>query len=741
MAAGVPDPEIVQRLEDPSSYGSINTVCGFILKRLRDAGLIFDQIYPPSRLGAHPNNRGSYGVNVETVHSLGEDIVQLGWSWDQVRVDAALAVQEDPSDGYIQAFNAQLAAGTPKLAPCPLHSIDAGTLTNGHTTLFLRALEAGVPCDKEEISVNGRMSLAHVSAKQPEIGKVVQSGWRWAVLHHSTPKLYGTKLFELLSDRANVSASRSESEVQVLLKIYRKANEYQQRDEAIPWESIYREIIRTKPKCMDQLESFISFVKAFGSFVPCLAEFHKKYVPNERVVPGAFYQKVESFIVKHNKTNLKVPLFRVALLKAEYSCPEAYISGGRCSYISKAVIDAAGRKHGDITRRAEAVLSMARQLVQQHSDKVSGDDKNRLFGKLDVDVVRVALHKTHDAVVLYDSVEQAGHAFWLQLKDIVGDGLEKNPWETHAPQQSASSTLSSSAQGPDGMQAFSAIGEHMPTDSTEYLRTQGFVVGGFVVSKKDKAARYTIERIDSSITLKDSTRTDGTFETFDLPGFLSQFKCFEEETYPTTEEYQGKGNEAYDLAAIRGFVTWALASLSQQNPLPNVTMYKKPEKRVFAAADYKAGQLVLLPESTGIVVVKPGSKEPKRAIDLGCLSSISDKAKFFITPPAMASDKTALNAPFWLVRESTKAKEVTMQEVKMELKATTTCKPKADVSKSVTISVLKNIKAIKKGDELVVLGEPEGKDSDEEPAATGKKRGRPKSTAASSSPGPKGHRS
>ena len=83
-----------------------------------------------------------------------------------------------------------------------------------------------------------------------------------------------------------------------------------------------------------------------------------------------------------------------------------------------------------------------------------------------------------------------------------------------------------------------------------------------------------------------------------------------------------------------------------------------------------------------------------------------------------------------------------MQEFKMELKATTTCKPKADVSKSVTISVLKNIKAIKKGDELVVLGNaPEGKDSDEEPAATGKKRGRPKSTAASSSPGPKGHRS
>ena len=84
----------------------------FILQRLRDHKLLFDMVIPPGRLGVHPNNRGSYGVNVETVHDLGRDIVELGWSWDQVRVDAALAVQEDPSDSYIQVYNAKLAAAT-----------------------------------------------------------------------------------------------------------------------------------------------------------------------------------------------------------------------------------------------------------------------------------------------------------------------------------------------------------------------------------------------------------------------------------------------------------------------------------------------------------------------------------------------------------------------------------------------------------------------------------------------------
>ena len=48
------------------------------------------------------------------------------------------------------------------LAPVQPLSIRAGTLTNGHTVLLLRALVAGVPSQTPGISSDGRLSMAHI---------------------------------------------------------------------------------------------------------------------------------------------------------------------------------------------------------------------------------------------------------------------------------------------------------------------------------------------------------------------------------------------------------------------------------------------------------------------------------------------------------------------------------------------------------------------------------------------------
>ena len=96
------DPEIIARLQRPEDYGGVITSSKWIVNRLRSQGPASDMLFTPSQLGVHPENRASYGVNEETVHLLGQDIVEVGW--DQDLIINPYAVEEDPLDGYIEKY-------------------------------------------------------------------------------------------------------------------------------------------------------------------------------------------------------------------------------------------------------------------------------------------------------------------------------------------------------------------------------------------------------------------------------------------------------------------------------------------------------------------------------------------------------------------------------------------------------------------------------------------------------------
>ena len=79
-----PDEEIVKRLEEPTRFGGILTVGRFIVNRLKECGLATVQLLTVQQMGVHPNNRSSYGINEESVHTLGGDIAELGWDWGKL---------------------------------------------------------------------------------------------------------------------------------------------------------------------------------------------------------------------------------------------------------------------------------------------------------------------------------------------------------------------------------------------------------------------------------------------------------------------------------------------------------------------------------------------------------------------------------------------------------------------------------------------------------------------------------
>ena len=210
------DPEIVCRLEAPEQFGGMVACSKYILAKVSFAGLCTQALLSPAQLGAHPSNRSNYGINEESVHKLGADILEVGWDADQL--GQPIAVEEGP-DGYITKYNIEMTSSSPALAPVSPLSIKAGTLTNGHLVLFLRALSHGAPSTTVGIAVDGKLSLAHVAEVSPGMAQASQEGWKWSLLHADTRKLYTDKLFQFLSDARNVNLNRAESEAQVFLKV------------------------------------------------------------------------------------------------------------------------------------------------------------------------------------------------------------------------------------------------------------------------------------------------------------------------------------------------------------------------------------------------------------------------------------------------------------------------------------------------------------------------------------------
>lgn len=158
----------------------------------------------------------------------------------------------------------KLASSTDALAPVAPLSVRAGTLTNGHTVLMLRALLAGVPSTTPGISSDGRLSMAHVQEVSPCMARAAIEGWKWSVLHPEVRNLYGGKLFGFLSDAKNVSLARPESEAQVLLKVYNTSADVIRRGDPVDWESVALQVLRTKPMCEGTIPVFIKLVPGAG---------------------------------------------------------------------------------------------------------------------------------------------------------------------------------------------------------------------------------------------------------------------------------------------------------------------------------------------------------------------------------------------------------------------------------------------------------------------------------------------
>ena len=105
------NPAILRLLREADQTKLVKTVDD-VMKHLVEDDLVYKCRIPSDLVGVNPSNRDGYGVSEEAVHSLGGDIVLLGFSMSAT----ASAVCIEDGDGKVAEFTKKICNGSEKLA-------------------------------------------------------------------------------------------------------------------------------------------------------------------------------------------------------------------------------------------------------------------------------------------------------------------------------------------------------------------------------------------------------------------------------------------------------------------------------------------------------------------------------------------------------------------------------------------------------------------------------------------------
>jgi len=706
------DPEILAMLADPAEHGGVLVAAKTIVARLLEQGLASKIVLSPSQLGVHSCNRSEYGINEEAVHTLGKNIMDLGF--DQEAISHPWCVQEDPMEPYITKANEEMTKNSEVLAKVTA-PIVAGTLTNSHVTLLLRCIIAGVPSEHPKLSVNKRMSLPQVEKQSPAMAHAAVHGWPWTMLHHQVKSIYGTGIFKFLSDAKNVSIGAKEREVEVLLKATLLALQYKKETGSIPWDKVHEKVVQTKPECSDYAHSLINFIKAYSGgddphFMKDFAKFHSKFVPGERIIGGVFFDHLTNLQIRNNqKVEIRAPLLKYAILKCQSSCPANAVQNRECKFVTTADLDKLARTKADQCVAAEALLQKSREVLLGAPTPLPELDRVKAFGRLDISVARVVLQKQKDSQKVFNHIEEPAFIFYEEVK--TGAGLSaNNPWSDHAlPEQVEKNTV----QAETGMQNYSCSGQHLPVDMKQQLTSLGFCIKAKVVPKgRGSTDPAIIDAIGNKVKLQ---LADGKKVELTKDDLIAKYVLYKEEFFTGIDAHS---HETYMRQSHKNMIASAMYSLTNASPMPNLQLFAKPTKKVVTTAKYKSHELVLAPASLAVSSGKLADKPASASLVTANFKQ--DSVAFWLTPPPVSTDmsKKSLVAPFWLVPRTSDADKANMELHKVIVKVSMDVGPKSTkTDHKVEFEILRNSKPLKEGDELFVLQE----DQVEQPKKKGRK--------------------
>ena len=675
------DSSIIDLLQEASTNRTkIVAIADQIDAKLLEQNLAYRIQMPPEFVGVHPSNRNGYGLHDASVHALGSDIVSRGFSWQATAHACAI---EDNSSGHIKSFSVKLAQNSDLLGKYTAN-VKLGSLSCSHTNAFLLAARQEIACDIENISEGGKMSMSKICRSDPGLQDAIKQGLKWLVYKSEVEQLYPA-FPSLVQEARNQHLVREENEIQLLLRMHEMAQrESRSSDGAVDWGHLVKRVFAAN--ALHDVNALASFVCRWsggddGQLLRELLDFHRSHVPSDRVIPSCTFQSLAALKLSADE---HVPLFVIAVLKAQATCPPGKVQQKICRYITQGDIASIQGKRLTNVLAAEALLRKCRDLVRGLLVQPSSKVLVKMLGKLDTLIVRHVFEKSKDFI----NMDAIANQFIQDLQtsyDAQGHSVAiPNPWAMLGQSLSPSGDAAfvGSQVEPNFVQ-FDAAG--LPKNANRIvLLQQGYHVGKHVMASDSQFKIHEIHD-NGDVVVHDA---DGAPSTIEFDAFLTTFKAGK--TAVSKLESWQSFDKCPAMAEHKKCAAMALGLVATFDQIgeAKIEVQTKP-KGVFATQDYKKGALKLVCASSKIITLTGNAPAGSYAYQNVCVM------------PQLATEKNPTIIPAWYVCNTSDPDAANM-ELKFVKTETASTSGKSTSMISICVPILVNKKEIIADDELLL---------------------------------------
>ena len=675
-----------------------------LLEALKDAGIAHYQQIKCFQILTSSCNRGGYGIDPFDVQENVSDVAETKFHQN---LFSGLVSDIDPSDlEDVVAFNtAQVEASGGILADVEAHKASHISYWGGHTTQGMRSVWAKMPHWDESLCIDGKLSMVRVAEKSPTYAKAITEGATYLVVPSWFLKRY-EGLDDAIQSAGNVlqNVAKAENDVQMLQKVCLRVGA------GVSFDVLKENFKRTRHKNIESLPHIYNFVRKFPDkeLMSCSVQFIKSISKGEiRKLGPQFFDALQTDFKGPNQ----VPCIRFGALNGLYTQPSGTFTPGTLKALGTDANVAATISAGADLDRLATLIKVDANIAQSTQawlawSRLCCNVTCLLCKKDSTDVVKLLADKNQPK----DYMIHMGHLMLLAVQEITescGVKLTDEFDDHEIPELQAKKS--------DPVKIVHAV--RVEADPTAAIMSElGFTVGDTInlVKDKDEVKCFAIEAMK-----------DGVIKLVDVklkkPAPPAQLADFQSKKWRVNKSKKGvwhmykEGYAQHNANAVLQNLVKSAAALAVYAAWDSETLQSdevkvlEGAKGVMACKHFGVGTMVLAPNSQNVNLREIKNKESpalysNSGIYLG--SSTIDGKHFMLSAggsnmslkrESSRNAKETLMIPFWCMEtgdETTANMKLTMDLTKHIIDP---CSPE------VKVPLLKNHKAIKNGDRLVVL--------------------------------------
>ena len=673
-----------------SSKSQIVTLMDEMQQILIDSGVAKKIRLQPKCVGVHPKNRGGNKMSPLAMNARGGKIISVGFSPKLCNVDRCWAFQE--GDGkHIHKRMAELTASSPMFS-CLEDEYLGGSVGSGHLNQWLGAVNAERPCCETKWKTDGGVwNKAALIANDAQLADYQSEGLWWWLVDKSVEVAFPQipVIFErALNTEHHIGVG--ETFDQMFVQVRAKAMSNTADGGPPDYETVAREIGKTQPPCISDLEAHIDFLRKWGGgpqngfkFAEETSEYMQLRMPHARHISGGIFRALACIKATPHEM---FPRVVHGMLKANASCSDSLCVDNVGQLIT--VTDVRSMQHPK--RRAEVLA--AEQILNRVRDVWAtlkpDSDSGVEIGDLDVAIVTALVGKDADK----RTVAEVADAFF---QDYFGE-------------KKAQPEASRTSAGADHIE-FSG---GQATNAGHITMTNlGFTVGTLVAEKmsnvRDQQFIVAYVNADGSMGLN-RVRADGSTDTAVVVVAMDDatHKWNPLDKHQRLQLDQRMTTKRADhpiVQAMAAAVSMALYH-SMQSDFDDLLFQTSPVKRLIALSGAKKGKLTLTPYGKPTVPICTRGHSEGQGQAVVVTVKVGDQGFIFNT----VKDESKTNfTPYYMVQTTQDATKVNMVVETLEIDMP--IKLEKRESATVIVQVLTNCKRVEPNDELIMMLRVEAK--------------------------------